>query len=259
MAALLTARPATGRARRRPAHPDLTTLRSVGLLALACLLTATACSDERPLAFVPQTAPIGHDGAEVLDLAVLDVEGDGVLELVASTADGLHLLRRRDGRWQDDTPGSGLARIAPVDALAAAGRDLVASRAGRAVLLAASDVGTWAEVPVTDDDAPGSAAALPTPPGRTPVQVDADLNGDGALDRALADGRIIRVLLRDMAGRLEDVTMAVASDALPLRGPARRVLAADLDGDGDVDLAVAGGRILLLLSNGGTLDPHAGG
>jgi hypothetical protein len=265
MAALLTARPATGEARRRPPHPDLTTLRSVGLLALACLLPATACSDGRPLAFVPQTAPIGHDGAEVLDLAVLDVEGDGVLELVAARPDGLHLLRRSGGIWQDATPGTGLERVTPVETLVAAGRDLLVTRAGRTVRLVASDVGTWSEAPAagtdtepdpateTDSGSGAQAAEAPATPRGGGVQVDADLNGDGALDRALVDGRVVRVLLRDVTGTLGDVTTRVASDALPLQGPGRRILAADLDGDGDVDLVVAAGRLLLLLSNGGTL------
>jgi hypothetical protein len=217
-------------------------------------VAATGCSRPKTLSFVPQLAPVNHDAEEVLDLAVVDVEDDGVLEIVACRPDGLYLLRLRDGRWQDATPGTGLDRIAPVDALVAVGRDLVATREGRSVHLLASDIGTWAEMSPVGDD--GGAAASPTEaaPGTGPVQVDIDLNGDGALDRAVVDGRIVRVLLRDMAGRLDDVTTIVASDALPLRASGRRILAADLDGDGDIDLVATGGRILILLSNGGALD-----
>ena len=216
--------------------------------ALATLGALGGCGGRPALAFTPVPIRIGHDAAQVFDAVAIDADGDGDLDLVAATTDGLRYLRCDDGAWSDATPGSALDTLTRVfDRLELDGRDLLAGGGGGApVRLAFSGVGSWHE---------GGAAPESLPQCGT--SVDVDLSGDGSIDRASIIGPIVRVELRDRAGGLHDVTTAVASDALKLRGAGRRLLAGDLDGDGDIDLLAVGERLLVLRSNGGTLDATA--
>jgi hypothetical protein len=217
--------------------------------ALATLGALGGCGGRPALAFTPVPIRIGHDAAQVFDAVAIDADGDGDLDLVAATSDGLRYLRCDDGAWSDATPGSALDALTRVfDRLELDGRDLLAGGGGGGapVRLAFSGVGSWHE---------GGAAPESLPQCGT--SVDVDLSGDGSIDRASIIGPIVRVELRDRAGGLHDVTTAVASDALKLRGAGRRLLAGDLDGDGDIDLLAVGERLLVLRSNGGTLDATA--
>ena len=225
------------------AHP-----RVVAVLAGAVAAALAGCGGRPALAFSPVPIRIGHDAAEVYDAVAIDADGDGDLDIVAATSDGLRYLRCEGGGWTDATPGSALdALTRRFDRLELDGRDLLAGGGGGApVRLVFSGVGSWHEGGTAPADLPQCGTS-----------VDVDLTGDGSIDRAAIIGPIVRVELRDRAGGLHDVTTAVASDALKLRGAGRRLLAGDLDGDGDVDLLAVGERLLVLRSNGGTLDATA--
>jgi len=218
-------------------------------LALLALAALAGCGGSPALAYTPVPIRIGYDAAEVFDAVPVDGDDDGDLDLVAATTDGLRFLRCDGGGWSDATPGTALDAVKRVfDRLELDGHDLLAGGGdgGPPVRLVFSEAGTWHE---------GGEAPAELPERATSVEVD--LNGDGSVDRASIDGPIVRVELRDRAGALHDVTTAVASDALKLRGGGRRLLAADLDGDGDVDLLAVAQRLLALRSNGGTLDATA--
>jgi enediyne biosynthesis protein E4 len=215
-------------------------------LAIATALAA-ACGGPPPLALIPAPVPVGHDGYLVHDVVPLDLDRDGDADLVVATELGLRYLRADDGRWLDDTPGTALETVPPVTRVALDGSDLLCQRGAATVRLAWSGIGSWHEASALE------ATALPP----APTTVEADLNGDGAPDRASLAGRIVRVELRDAAGALHDVTSRVAADALSLREPGTTLHAADLDGDGDLDLLGAGGRLMVWRNNGGRLDPAA--
>jgi len=216
--------------------------------ALALVLLTGSCGGRPALVLLPQPVPIGHDAFEVRDVAAVDVEGDGDLDLVAASAAGLHYLRHEGRTWSDETPGTGLDRVAVVDRLEVAQRDLLFERGDEAGRLVWSGIGSWSE---QLEDRP---QRLPPPS----LSVEADLDGDGGLDRAWIEGRHVRVALRDLTGVLVDVTTEVASDALPLAGPGRRLQVADVDADGDLDLLAVGGRLMVLINNGGRLEPVTG-
>lgn len=217
------------------------------LSALAALTGLAACGGQTALAFTPRPIRIGHDAAEVYDAVALDADGDGDLDLVAATAQGLRYLRCDAGDWSDATPGTALDGVPPAQRLELDGQDLLVGSQGVVFRLAFSGIGTW--------HAGGPPAPAELPPRAT--SVDIDLSGDGPLDRASLAGPIVRVELRDRTGALHDVTTQVASDALPLRGAGRRLIAADLDGDGDIDLLAVGERLLALRNNGGRLEAAA--
>jgi hypothetical protein len=223
-----------------PAHSR--SRHSLGTLLILATAMLGACGGEDPLAFIPMPIPIGNDASEVYDVALVDPDHDGDLDLLVATADGLRYLRHDDGRWTDHTPGTALGRVEPADWLTADGMDMILTRDGVHSRLEYSGIGSWHE----EDDALVSEA----PPAAS-LAVDADFNGDGALDRAIIDGRTVRVGLRDLAGVLQEATTRLATDSLALRADGRRLLAGDLDGDGDMDLLAVGGRLLALLHNGG--------
>ena len=214
------------------------------LLVALPLLAAAACGGGDPLSFTPAPIRIGHDAATVLDAVAVDGDGDGDLDLVAATSDGLRYLRCEGGDWADATPGTALDGVGlKLDRLELDGHDLLADGEDGPVRLVFSGVGSWH----VGGEPPGELPPLAT-------SADVDLDRDGTVDRASLAGRVVRVELRARAGALHDVTTAVASDALPVRGEGRRLVAADLDGDGDVDLLAVGERLLVLRSNGGTLE-----
>jgi len=221
--------------------------RALGLALTIVLPLVPACGGREPLAFAPVPIRIGYDAATVLDAVPVDGDGDGHLDLVVATSDGLRYLHGDGGTWADATPGTALDAVGqPLDRLELDGQDLLAGGREGTVRLVFSGVGSW--------------HAGGEPPDALPersTSADIDLDGDGTVDRATIAGPLVRVALRDRAGALHDVTTAVASDALPLRGEGRRLHAADLDGDGDVDLLAVGERLLALRSNGGALDATA--
>ncbi|HTE06488.1 MAG TPA: FG-GAP-like repeat-containing protein [Planctomycetota bacterium] len=221
---------------------------------LALVLGLAACGGPLPLALVPTPVPIGHDGFTVHDAVLVDLDHDGDMDIVASTEPGLRYLRAEGGRWTDETLGTALEQVAPVTRLQLDGADLLCQRGADIVRLKWSGIGSWHEVPAAQ---PASMPQEFAPPERA---VEADLDGDGIVDRASLAGRGVRIERRDAAGGLHDVTSAVAADALPLRADGVRLYAADLDGDKDTDLLAVGDRLMVFLNNGGRLtEPSASG
>ncbi|GJM21627.1 MAG: hypothetical protein DHS20C15_15420 [Planctomycetota bacterium] len=211
--------------------------------ALVSLLTVAACGDPPALRFDARPLPVGYDAAEVLDVCLIDLHGDGRHEILVSTREALRVIEWRDGAAHDLSTGTGLDALAPGHTLHATPEGVLLEREGEAVLLQLSDIGTFSEV----------AAELP--PGKPEVRLAAsvDLDGDGDLDHARVEANALTLELTLADGSVIDVSRALGAAGLKLPGEARRLRAGDLDGDGDNDLLVVGGRLFALINNGGTL------
>ncbi len=171
-------------------------------------------------------------GAHPISVAVRDLNGDGVLDLVVanfSSDDVSVLLGNGDGTFQDAQSFvvEGYARFAAVGDFDGDGfPDLAVGSVFVSVLLGNGD-GTF-------QNTPGYFAGL------QPASVAVgDFNGDGVLDMAVADvvdpryGNNVSVLLGNGDGTFEPASSFSAGNY------PNSIVVGDFDGDGLLDLAVA--------------------
>ena len=213
------------------------------LLAML-LMTLIRCGQD-PLAFAIEPIPVGYDRAEVLDADIVDIDNDGDSDLVAATTADLRYLEFSEGRYSDMTAGTALGKVSAVEAVHRDGHDYIVKRGNELSRLEYSGIGTWRE----------SEEAVENFESEPMLEARADFDLDGQSDRAQI---INNTLLIEFAhgDTWTDVTSQVAVDGLMLPRPGRRIRAADLEGDGDMDLIVVGGRMFRLINNGGKLAPR---
>jgi hypothetical protein len=160
-------------------------------------------------------------------LAAIDFDGDGLDEVAIGCGDerGVRIV---DPLLDDEKARATLA--SPPVAVAAADLDgsdildLVVAAAAEVVFLAGRPGGTLAEMVTV----PGVGAALPS------SLLAADVDGDSLVDAVVADasGNTVAVLFRD-------TERSVAVSVLEVGQEPVGVVAADLDSDGDLDIATA--------------------
>lgn len=195
--------------------------------------------------------PAVYAGSAAASIDAGDVDGDGDMDLAtAGASDQLLLLENRGGAsfLEAPLPPSTTSppqpiRLADFDG---DGRlDLLALDAGAATLSTLLGDGTGAFAATLTQEAPDVAAF---------GSVVADVDGDGLSDVVTAGTGAIRVLLNQGDGSYgAAIETAAGSGALS-------IAAADLDGDGQVDLAAAcysSNEIALLLNHGQGSFPKA--
>ncbi|MCA8952746.1 MAG: VCBS repeat-containing protein [Planctomycetes bacterium] len=228
--------------------------------AFGCLAACGAlfCSDRLPAQQFAETGrlhfPVDED--ETLELAAVDIDGDGALDLVAATAPnsfigttGQNRLYRNDGhgRFTDIT-----ASNLPVDAhysSAVVGCDVdmdgdVDLVFGNGYLNGPSRQNRLYLNDGTGMFVDGTSGRLPADLDETGAIACGDIDGDGDPDLVIGNfttgtsGRQNRVYRNDGSGYFTDVT----ASALPVVFDQTRDLAlCDVDADGDLDLVCANG------------------
>ena len=175
--------------------------------------------------------------------ALADIDGDGDLDLaVGHSGGGLHLLRNAgNGTFTDASANLPPFLFPIVTALAFADVDrdgdfdLVVGCVGQSLLLRNNNAGVFTDV---------SAAQLPSLFHTTRAVAAGDLDGDGDVDLVLGGGpypgvplpQAPTVVLRNLgSGTFQNST---ATSLPPDNGVVSAVALADVDGDGDLDLAV---------------------
>jgi hypothetical protein len=203
-------------------------MRKHGLPALitagVCFFTALPALTAAPAAALSFADPAHYGlGAMPADLASADLNGDRHLDIAASAGRGMSILL-----------GTARGRFAP------ARRIPLSSRPGAIALADLDRDGTWDIVTANGDstvgvllgDGAGSFVLKGVfPTGRFPSDiVVGDLTGDGVPDVATADGDGLSLLTGDGTGDL------LPPRHLPVGEGCRRLVAGDLDLDGDLDL-----------------------
>ena len=222
--------------------PNSGSPRTRAVAALVATVTGALITAPAALAVAPTfDSPVTYTGAtNAEDVTFADVTGDGRGDLVTATYDstgGLKLFAGQDGGGFGTTPGDLTTGAYTKKVINA---DLNGD--GRADLITLDDAS------ITIREGISAGLGLPTSHAMTdgkPYDITAaDLNGDGKLDLAAAgyaagspvSGRMF-ILLNDGSGGFGTTeTILTGSN----RGSAS-ITAADFDGDGDKDLAVANG------------------
>ena len=196
----------------------------------------------------PASSPEAAGGVPI-SIVAADLDGDGDRDLaVANLGSGDVTILKNNGTGNffepDSSPeaaGSGPFSVAAADLDGDADQDLAVANAdsGNVTILRNNGAGNF-----------GEPATSPEAAGAVPFSVAAaDLDGDGAQDLAVAnEGSDDVTILRNLgAGNFaQPATSPEAAGAVPFS-----VAAADLDGDGAQDLAVAneGSRNVTILRN----------
>ena len=217
-------------------HRSLTR-RLAALPALALAALALACGGGDPV-YVVEPIPVGYDASPTIDADVVDHDGDGDGDILAATEADLRYLEFHDGKYRDNTQATALNKVPAVQRLCPEGPDYILVRPAGMSRLVYSGIGSWHEEP----------GPVPAEAPAPVLAVEADLNGDGLPDRARLVGRGLQVEFQREGGRYEDVSAATGADGLYLPRDGTRLVAADLDGDGDMDLLTVGGRLVALVA-----------
>ena len=172
-------------------------------------------------------------------IGLVDVDGDGDLDIVDVEARSVRLLRKDDRGFTDRTKEARLDRVevGGIAGLVAGDFDndarpdlLLFGTSGYVLLHQAADGGF-------DDVTARAKFPRPTGPVATAAFVDVDHDGD--LDIASA-GEALQLLRNNGDGTFTDIT-ADAGLAGPLGGAATAIAPTDFDNRRDIDLVVAGG------------------
>lgn len=174
-------------------------------------------------------------------IAALDLDGDGDLDLAVANGasnDVSLLLNDGDGGFAEServAAGDGPAAIVPADLDGSGSLDLAVANAGSgdvSVLLTDGMGGVSVNQRFEIGGSPRALAAR-------------DFDGDGHLDLAVvadedSGGSRVHLLLNDGSGEIAETRLIaeLADESAGKEGRARAIAAADLDQDGDFDLAV---------------------
>jgi len=194
--------------------------------------------------FTPATSLPGSTSYTTAScLALADIDGDGDLDLVVGTRPQHPtrlFLNDGSGNFTDVSATQLPASVDPTIAIALGDidgdgdLDLFVGKTGSSLLYRNDGQGFFTDV---------SATHLPSPlAGATWVQFG-DLDGDGHTDLLVGSG--FTHLRNDGSGRFLDVSPAT----MPMLGHAQTALLADVDGDGDLDLATGDFSETRLLQN----------
>lgn len=161
------------------------------------------------------------------DVAVADVDGDGMMDLIATDTQANTLVVYRQVK------GRGLQKMAPAPSYAeldyVAAGDVDDDPAGEVFVLSEKE-GVVGRSDFTDG-ALGYPVALPVPDGRTPVAMNLVRLESGSVAAIIVkDGRDYAVQLTKMDGTSETVSIGAAS-----RSP-ESIVSLDADADGRLDL-----------------------
>jgi hypothetical protein len=238
---------------------------SVALLTLVLLLCASMHASAR---FAPATFYATGGGNAEPSIAVGDVNGDGIPDLVAANYDLPNsgdgsvaiMLGNGNGTFQAPVlyPSGGLAAVSV--AIADFNGD------GKLDLVVANYWSSTVGVLLGNGDGTFQAVITYASGGTTNAVATGDLNGDGKLDLVAANGNTVGVLLGNGDGTFQPVktyNSGGEADSIP-----STVVLADINGDRKLDVVVPSGCesyfencqspgiVAVLLGNGdGTLQP----
>lgn len=190
----------------------------------------------------PETSPLGGEDAYALDL--VDVNGDGNLDIVHQVAEGRSPLRVRmalaDGGYGPEQAfrlGDTLGAIAPVSVGLPSATFVRVNAATGLLELVTTRSGSGTDRELLRSVRPRliGAGVEGTAPATWAVT---DLDGDGRRDLVVADARgaVLRVRLQRSPGALGE------PEEFPSLADVRSMSAADLDGDGRSELILASRR-----------------
>ena len=182
-------------------------------------------------------------------VTAFDLDGDGDLDLVESSASGVRLYRNGAGRFVDVTARL-LGSTAPGSATAALPGDFDNDGHADLAVLGPGGIRLLRRDPAAGfNDVTAAAQLGPTPDARSAAWLDADHDGDiDLLVAAGSDGSATTRLFRnDGTGRFADVTTAAG---LAVATPVLAVVPTDYDNRRDIDvLLVPAGATPLLFRN----------
>ena len=180
---------------------------------------------------------------DIKTLVAADVDNDGDMDLVVAGYNVTFALNDGSGTFQRSTPltvGGDATGIALGDVDGDGDLDLLVSYTNRNEVSIRLNQGNG-----TYD----SGTQLPLS-GTCQSMALADVDGDGDLDllAAIMTGNSVSVRLNNGAGSFNSSPTALPNPTVG--GGPRRIVSADLDGDGDMDIATVAGAVSLLFNNG---------